>query len=156
MWFDVFWTWVIRYWIWFGFSLLPSFGGLSFGGFVQGTQVSVGVPHAPAHVATVILGIVFRAGSHHWSWKGEPTWASLPSGEQWERAPHISFQPLPPAAQHGVSEKSLRGHPGLSLPHLRVLVPCCNFMGREEAGLTPWSTVSANSCRRVSSPDSKM
>ena len=110
--------------------------------------------HAPAHGATGISAIVLGAGSHLLGWKGEPTWHSLPSRDS---SPlNLAPAPLPPAAQHGVSEKSLRGHPGLSLPHLRVLVPCCNFMGREEAGLTPWSTVSANSCRGASSPDSKM
>lgn len=152
MWFDVFLTWVIKCWSWFGFSLLPSFSDLSFSGFVHGTQVSVGLHASPCTCSNINFENSFRGWKPSLALEREVTWHSLPNSE----STHLPPAPLPPAAQHGVSEKSLRGHPGLSLPHLRVLVPCCNFMGREEAGLTPWSTVSANSCRRVSSPDSKM
>lgn len=86
-------------------------------------------------------------------WRGQAARPlTLPNSESCPLPP----APLPPAARPGVSENSLRGRPGLSRPHLRGPVPCCNFMGREEAGLTPGSTVPANSCGRASAPDSKM
>lgn len=137
LWPEFWWTW----------ATLKLFAGKPRG--LKGLRGSwgSGSPHAPAHGARKFWGIILGAKSL----AGELSWAGT--------APRQGSSVLPsssPVSQHGVSGESLRGHPGLGLPHLPVLVPCCNFMGREEAGLTPRNTVSANSCRQVSSPDSKM
>lgn len=82
-----------------------------------------GFPHTPSTRSTEIWGIILRSC--------KPGWGELRGGSR----------------RHSRRREGNRGRPGPCLPHLPP-GPLLQLYGREEAGLTPGDTVSANSCRQ--------